>query len=74
MKNKTHSRVGTLAESMQHRDASIPIRDYDDIALADGNPNAIRIMFDVETGEPLHFKDGSLKYCAPWLLAGTFSV
>ena len=41
--------------------------------LEDGNHDAVRVIFNAETGEVLRRVDGSPQYCAPWLSSATFS-
>lgn len=67
------TRIASREESLQQLNSSVPLADRGAMELPDGNANACRLILNIETGRPTLNKDGSLKYCAPWLLAGTFA-
>lgn len=71
-------RTGTQAESLRFASELAACNyanakaDAADISLPDGNPSAVRIQFNRDTGEPGRWKDNSLRICAPWLLQQFF--
>jgi hypothetical protein len=70
---KIRTRIASKAESLKWLNTSVPVADRQAMELPDGSINACRLIM-YEKGGPVLNKDGSLQYCAPWLLAGVFSV
>jgi len=70
---KIKTRIASRDESLYWLNSSIPKADRDAMELPDGNSNACRIIMDAARGEPIVNKDGSLQYCAPWLLSKVFA-
>lgn len=74
MKTKTKTRIASRTETLKLRNKTMPVMDYVEAELDDGHKNATRLLLNAETGEPMMNKDGSQRYCAPWLLSDFFSV
>jgi hypothetical protein len=72
MKTKIRTRTGSRADSLPFASSIARAEDASFVALPDGNQNAIRVLFDADTGAVLRFSDGTPRYCAPWLLANVF--
>ena len=71
---KTKTRIASRAESMA-LEAYVRERHRADLSLPDGHEDAMRVLVDAATGQPMRSKyDDTVQVCAPWLLCGIFSV